>query len=66
MHARLARERGARLAISTDAHSVTALGNLRWGVHVARRAWVAPADVINTNSFDRLRPMLRRHRKGGV
>ena len=65
-HARLARERGARLAISTDAHSVTALGNLRWGVHVARRAWVAPADVINTNSFDRLRPMLRRHRKGGV
>jgi DNA polymerase (family 10) len=65
-HARLARERGARLAISTDAHSVTALGNLRWGVHVARRAWVTPADVINTSSLDRLRPMLRRHRKGGV
>ena len=47
-HARLARERGVRLVISTDAHSVTALGNLRWGVQIARRAWVAPAEVLNT------------------
>src|SRR5262245_5203342 len=30
--ARLARERGVRLVISTDAHSTTALGSLRWGV----------------------------------
>jgi len=30
-HARLAHERGASIVISTDAHSTTALGNLRWG-----------------------------------
>ena len=62
-HARLARERGARLVISTDAHSVTALGNLRWGVQMARRAWATPADVLNTRSLQDLRLLLRRSRK---
>ena len=47
-HARLARERGVRLVVSTDAHSVTALGNLRWGVQIARRAWIEPGHVLNT------------------
>ena len=62
-HARAARERGVRLVISTDAHSVTALGNLRWGIHVARRAWASPDDVLNTRSLDELRPLLRRNRR---
>jgi DNA polymerase (family 10) len=61
-HARLARERGVRLVISTDAHSVKALGNLRWGVQMARRAWATPDDVINTRGLDELRRMLRRNR----
>ncbi len=59
--ARLARERGARLVISTDAHSAIAFGNLRWGVHVARRAWASADDVLNTRSIEALRPMLRRN-----
>ena len=61
-HARLARERGVRLVISTDAHSVTALGNMRWGIHMARRAWAAPGDVLNTRTLDELQLLLRRHR----
>ncbi|HEY6359487.1 MAG TPA: DNA polymerase/3'-5' exonuclease PolX [Vicinamibacterales bacterium] len=61
-HARLARDRRVRLVISTDAHSVTALGNLRWGVQMARRAWLGPDDVLNTRDLDRLRPLLRRNR----
>ena len=63
-HARLARDRGVRLVISTDAHSRAALGRLRWGTLVTRRAWLAPADVLNTRSFDELRASLRRHRPG--
>jgi DNA polymerase (family 10) len=62
-HARLARDRGVRLVISTDAHSVTALNNLRWGVHMARRAWVEPQHVLNTRNIDELRPLLRRNRR---
>ncbi|MBI3050487.1 MAG: DNA polymerase/3'-5' exonuclease PolX [Acidobacteria bacterium] len=62
-HARLACERGAGLVISTDAHSVTALGHLRWGLQMARRAWATPADVLNTRSLQELRPLLRRSRR---
>ena len=61
-HARLAHERGAPIVISTDAHSTTALGNLRWGVQVARRAWLSPEAVLNTRSVEELRPLLRRNR----
>jgi DNA polymerase (family 10) len=61
-HARLARERGVRLVISTDAHSVPALTNLRWGVHMARRAWAAPDDILNTRGLAEFRGMLRRNR----
>jgi len=62
--ARLAHERGARLVISTDAHSVNALVNMRWGVTVARRAWLAADAVLNTRGVEDLRPLLRRHRQG--
>jgi DNA polymerase (family 10) len=61
-HARLARDRGVRLVISSDAHSRTALGTLRWGVLVARRAWLQASDVLNTQPFDAFRASLRRNR----
>ncbi len=63
-HARLARERGARLVISTDAHAATELGNLRWALLMARRAWLEPDAILNTRTIDELRPLLRRNRKG--
>jgi DNA polymerase (family 10) len=61
-HARLARDRGVRLVISTDAHSIAALGNQRWGVRMARRAWLEPDDVLNTRDLDAMRALLRRNR----
>jgi DNA polymerase (family 10) len=64
--ARRARDRGVSIVIDTDAHSPTALGNLRWGVMVARRAWLEPRDVINTRTFEELRASLRRHRHSGA
>lgn len=63
-HARVAHERGVRLVISSDAHSATALGNLRWGVQVARRAWLTPDAVLNTRPVDELRSLLRRAHRG--
>jgi DNA polymerase (family 10) len=62
-HARLARERGVRLMIDSDAHSPSALGNLRWGVTVARRAWLGADDVLNTRALAELRALLRRNRR---
>ena len=63
--ARVARERGATIAISTDAHSTMALGNMRWGVQVARRAWLTPESVLNTRPLEEMRALLRRNRRAG-
>jgi DNA polymerase (family 10) len=63
LHARLARDRGVKLVISSDAHSRHALAYTRWGVTIARRAWLRPEDVLNTQPFDPFRASLRRHRR---
>jgi DNA polymerase (family 10) len=62
-HARLARDRGVSIVIDSDAHSPAALGNLRWGALTARRAWLAPGDVLNTRPVDAFKASLRRHRR---
>ena len=62
IHARLARDRGVPIVISSDAHSRRGLSALRWGVTVARRAWLTPADVLNTRPFDQFKSALRRNR----
>jgi len=56
----LACERGAKLAISTDAHNAHNLALMRFGVDQARRGWVRPADVINTRDLAGLRQALQR------
>lgn len=61
--ARLARDRGVKLIIDSDAHSPAALGNTRWGIATARRAWLEPGDVLNTRPVDAFRGALRRARR---
>jgi len=61
-HARQARDAGVLITISSDAHSTHALGGLRWGVAIARRARLTPADVLNTRSVQEFRASLRRNR----
>lgn len=46
--ARAAIERGISLVIDTDAHAVTELRLMRWGVDQARRAWAEARHVANT------------------
>ena len=60
--ARTARDRGAKIIIDSDAHSPAALGGLRWGIAVARRAWLQPEDILNTRPLEDFTAMLRRHR----
>jgi DNA polymerase (family 10) len=61
--ARLARDRGVALVISSDAHSRLAFSSLQWGVLVGRRAWLTRDDVLNTRPFDGFRARLRRNRR---
>ncbi len=48
--ARQAVSAGCVLTIDSDAHHTRELDDTRWGVSQARRAWVTPADVMNTRS----------------
>ena len=41
---------GCLLTIDSDAHYIRELDYVRWGISQARRAWVTPADVLNTRS----------------
>ena len=46
--ARRAVSLGIKIAINSDAHNLTEMDLLRYGVFNARRGWVEAADVINT------------------
>jgi DNA polymerase (family X) len=61
-HIRAARDAGVKFAIDSDAHSVSDLGNMPYGVGTAQRGWLSPDDVINTWPLDRLRTFLRKGR----
>ena len=45
---REARKRKIKFVISTDAHSVRAMNNVKFGVAMARRGWVTRKEVLNT------------------
>jgi len=45
---REARKRKIKFVISVDAHSTGALHNLKYGVGIARRAWITRGEVLNT------------------
>ena len=51
---RQAVEAGVPIVVSTDAHSVRGLDNMRLAVATARRGWATAADVLNTRSLDEL------------
>ncbi|CAN5161905.1 DNA polymerase/3'-5' exonuclease PolX [soil metagenome] len=57
VHARVAARAGVRILIDSDAHGTETLGNMRYGVATARRAWLSAADVANTRSWDELRAL---------
>jgi DNA polymerase (family X) len=59
-NARLAKEIGLKLSISTDAHSVDNLSFMKYGVAQARRGWLEKDDVLNTLSWKDLKKMLER------
>ena len=50
----MAREAGVPVVLNSDAHSVHELEHLRYGIGIARRAWLGAAHVLNTRNADQL------------
>jgi DNA polymerase (family 10) len=51
---KMAREAGVPVVLSSDAHSIHELEHLRYGIGIARRAWLRPEHVLNTRSATEL------------
>ena len=60
VHCRLAKERGVKVAISTDAHAIGHFDLIRFGVDQARRGWLEADDVLNTRSWKALKALFKR------
>lgn len=43
-----AKEKGLKCCINPDAHSISELKNVKYGVNMARKGWLEKKDVINT------------------
>lgn len=59
-HARAAAEAGVLVAIDSDAHDLASLDLVRFGIAVARRAWIGPDSIINTRPLPDLLAWLSR------
>jgi DNA polymerase (family 10) len=55
-----AKKFGVKFTICTDAHNVSQMDNMIYGVSVARRGWAEPKDIISTYSLAELNKWLRK------
>ncbi|WP_077615482.1 DNA polymerase/3'-5' exonuclease PolX [Caenibacillus caldisaponilyticus] len=59
-------ERGVKIAINTDAHSLAMLDDMPTGVAMARKGWVQPDGVLNAMSLSEFEAFLKRPKKGVI
>jgi DNA polymerase (family X) len=59
-HARVAGEAGVMLVISTDAHRLHELENMRLGVAQARRGWLTPDQIVNARPWREVRKLMKK------
>lgn len=61
-NARLAAEAGVKICLNTDAHRISTLENMRYGVATARRAWLTKGQVANTRPWGEFQKLMKRGR----
>ena len=59
---RRAREGGAMISIGADAHSISGIGYVEFGVGMARKGWLGPDDVLNARPVEDFTAFARRRR----
>jgi DNA polymerase (family 10) len=58
-----ARDKGIKIPIDPDAHSIDGLDVIRYGIGIARKGWLRPSDVLNTLTTDELLAFFKARRK---
>jgi DNA polymerase (family 10) len=59
VYARRALELGCKIAINSDAHEREGMEMMEYGIATARRAWLTPADVVNTYPLPAMLALLK-------
>jgi DNA polymerase (family X) len=60
IHCKMAKDIGAKIVISTEAHNAAQFAYMEFGVFQGRRGWLEKSDVVNTRSLKELKALLRR------
>jgi DNA polymerase (family 10) len=63
-HLQMARTKGVKIAINTDAHHIEKLEDISFGVQMAKRGWQTKKEIINSWSLEKLTSYLKYHRGG--
>lgn len=59
-NARWAGENGVKLVINTDSHNTSHLEYMKFGIGVARRAWLEKKDILNTLGLKKLMKTMKK------
>lgn len=59
-YCKMAKDMGLKIAISTDAHSISDFDLMKYGIAQARRGWLEKNDVINSRNWRDLKKLLKR------
>jgi DNA polymerase (family X) len=57
-HLKKAKDKGLKISLGTDTHYAAGLQMMRFGVGIARRAWLEKRDILNCLSFGQLKKKL--------
>jgi DNA polymerase (family 10) len=58
-YVKIAKEKGVKIAICPDAHSIPGLEDYRYGIGVARKGWLTAGDVVNTLNAKQVEALFR-------
>jgi len=60
IYAKMAKEMGVPIVISTDTHITSQFDYMTYGVSIARRGWLGKSDILNTMGYNSLMKTLKR------
>jgi DNA polymerase (family 10) len=59
---RRARDKGMKIPIDPDAHTLEGLDDMRYGIGIARKGWLSASDVLNTMDAGSLQAFFKQQR----
>jgi DNA polymerase (family X) len=62
-YVRRARDKGIKIPIDPDAHVISGLDDMRFGIGIARKGWLRASDVLNTMTTDAVLDFFSSRRK---